>query len=54
MGKKMGGMMSKMVKKEMKAGKPQERVGAMAVGMKMAGGMKPAAKKAAKKVAMKK
>lgn len=48
MNKKMGGMMPKMAKKEMRARKPQERVGAMAVGMK------PAAKKVARRVASKK
>ena len=44
MGKKMGDMMSKTIKKEMKAGKPQKQAVAMAYGMS-----KPAAKKVAKK-----
>jgi hypothetical protein len=48
MGKKMGGMLPKMVKKEMKAGRPQKQAVAMSYNM-----TKPA-KKAAKKVAMKK
>ena len=43
MGKKMGDMMSKTIKKEMKAGKPQKQAVAMAYSMN-----KPA-KKAAKK-----
>jgi hypothetical protein len=33
MGKKMGDMMSKTVKKEMKAGKPQKQAVAMSLGM---------------------
>jgi hypothetical protein len=44
MGKKMGDMMSKMVKKEMKAGKPQKQAVAMAYSM-----MKKPASKSMKK-----
>lgn len=44
-GKKMGEMMSKVIKKEMKAGKPQKQAVAMAYGMMK----KPAAKTIKKK-----
>lgn len=47
MDKKMGDMMSKVVKKEMKAGKPQKQAVAMAYGMTK--NAKPAAKKTMKK-----